>query len=128
MEKALEVLFGSGAAVIIATMAKPCGQRLCEKIMEKADTKEKALEQFCELMIKQNWGEPSFFNVDFKNGSGRVTVRNSFETRRRRTNAPCCHFLRNFMAGFLSELFAKSVMVTEQNCAGEGKPYCEFKL
>ena len=31
MENALQQLFASGAVVIIATMAKSCGKKLCQK-------------------------------------------------------------------------------------------------
>lgn len=128
IEEALENMFSSGAIVVIASMAKPCGQRSCKRIMEKVETKEEALKQLSKLKSEENWGEPSFFDVDFKNGSGRVIVRNSFETRARKSISPCCHFFKNFLEGFLSELFTKEVRVTEEKCAGKGDEHCEFRF
>jgi len=128
MKKTLEETFSSGAMVIIATMAKPCGQRICKRIVGKAKTKKEALNEFSELVNKQNWGELSFFDVNFEKGSGKAVVKNSFEARQCRTRTPCCHFFANFIAGFISELFAKNVIVKENKCAGKGDDHCEFRF
>lgn len=128
MKRALEKIFATGSVVIIATMAKPCGQRTCKEIMGKAKTRKEALNQLVELLNKQNWGELSLFDVDFKRGSGRVIVKNSFEARKCRSKTPCCHFFANFIAGFISELFAKNVTVKEEKCAGKGDAHCEFRF
>jgi predicted hydrocarbon binding protein len=128
MAEALEATFGSGAKVIIGTMAKPCGQLLCKEIMEKSASKEEALNKLCELVNTYNWGELSFINFDLNKGSGRAMVKNSFETRQRQSKAPCCHFFANFIAGFISELFTKNVIVKEVSCAGKGDDYCEFRF
>jgi len=128
MKRVLEETFGSGAKVILATMAKPCGQRICTEIMEKTKTKEEALNKLSELMGTLNWGELSFFDVDFDKGSGRAIVRNSFEARKCMSKAPCCHFLANLIAGFIAELFAKNVIVNEVKCAGKGDDHCAFRF
>jgi bacteriochlorophyll 4-vinyl reductase len=109
-------------------MAKPCGQRICKQILEKVKTKEEALDEFSELVNEQNWGELSFIDVDFKRGSGKAIVKNSFEARKCQSKTPCCQFLANVMAGFTSELFAKNVMVKEEKCAASGNVHCEFKF
>lgn len=128
IEEALETMFSTGASVIVAAMAKPCGKRSCKRIMEKAETREEALTQLSELKNEENWGELSFLDVDFENGSGKAVVRNSFEARERRSTSPGCHFFKNFLEGFLSELFARKVRVTEEKCAGRGDEHCEFKI
>jgi predicted hydrocarbon binding protein len=128
MKKALEETFSSGAMVIIAIMAKPCGQRICRQIMGKVKTKEEALSKFSRLVNEQNWGELSFHNFDFPRGSSKAVVKSSFEARQHQSKTPCCHFLANFIAGFMSEMFAKNVMVKEEKCAASGDPYCEFKF
>lgn len=53
-------------------------------------------------------------------------VTDSFEALAHKTDQPCCHFFRGFLAGFLSELFGKTVTVTEEKCAGKGDEHCEF--
>lgn len=128
IEEALETMFSTGAAVIIAAMAKPCGQRSCKRIKGKAGTREDVLKQLSKLKGEENWGELSFFDVDFGRGSGRAIVKNSFETRERRSTTPCCHFFRNYLEGFLSELFEKEVKVTEEKCASKGDEHCEFRF
>lgn len=128
MKKALEVIFATGATVIIATIAKPCGRRIGKEIMEKAKTRKEALDQLAALLNKQNWGVLSFFDVDLKKGSGRAIVENSFEARKCRSKTPRCHFFANFIAGFMSELFAKNFTVKEEKCAGKGDAYCEFRF
>jgi predicted hydrocarbon binding protein len=128
MKRALEKTFASGATVIMATMAKPCGRRICKQIKERTKTKKEALDQLSELVSEQNWGELSFFDVDFGKGSGKATVKNSFEARKTVSKTPCCHFFANFIAGFISELFAKNVIVKEEKCAGKGDAQCEFRF
>ena len=128
MKKALEKMFSSGALVIIATMAKPCGQKIYKQIIRNAKTNEEALNQLAELLNDQNWGELSLFNVDFERGSGKVIVKNCFEARQHQSGTPCCRFFSSFLAGFMSELLAKNVMIKEEKCAATGNAYCEFKF
>lgn len=65
MKKALEETFASGAGVIIATMAKPCGRKICREIKRKVETINEALNRLCLLVDEQNWGQLSFIDVDF---------------------------------------------------------------
>jgi len=128
MENALQQLFASGAIVIIATMARSCGKRLCQKIRKNLSVEE-ALEKLCETLGGWNWGELTFSDVDTELGMGKFLVKNSLEARVRKVgNNFGCHFLSNFMAGFLSELFGKNIAVKERKCASwEGK-VCEFEF
>jgi hypothetical protein len=129
MKRALYQTFASGAIVIIASMARACGRKICAKIKPASKSIEEALSNFSDLMDKRNWGELSFLEVDFNNGTGRILIKNSFETRTEEpVSEKCCHFLVNFTAGFLSELFAKNIMVTEKKCVGKGDDHCEFEF
>jgi len=128
MKKALWETFASGAYVIIATMAKPCGKRMYAEITRKTNSKKETLNQLCILVNEQNWGELSFLDVDFDKGKGRIIVKDSFEARESTSEAPCCHFLSNFLTGFITELFNKNVVVKELKCAGKGDEYCEFRF
>lgn len=96
----------------------------------RGDTKglEEALSKFSEWISERNWGEFSFSDVDFKKGAGRITVENSFETRKRKADKLGCYFLAYFTAGFLSELFARGIVVTEKKCVSKGGEYCEFEF
>ena len=126
MKKALNETFASGAIVILAIMAKRCGERTFKEIVEKAKVKEEALNKLCKIFAERNWGELSFINVNLKEGRGKGIVKNSFEARSHKSAVPCCHFLSNFMTGFLAKLLQKEIRVTEIKCAGKGDPYCEF--
>lgn len=127
IKSALEEVFSpSAASVILYVAARKCGERSCKRLMEKAETKETALSCLSELKSEENWGKLSFRNVDFEKGSGKVTLIDSFETVAEETCQPGCHFFKGFLTGFLSELFAKTITVTEEKCAGKGDKHCEF--
>ncbi|MCK4320005.1 4-vinyl reductase [Candidatus Bathyarchaeota archaeon] len=127
MENALELIFSpSAASVILYTTAIKCGVHLYQKTKKEFNKKEEALNYLSSLKKEENWGKMSFQEVDFKNGSGRVIIDDSFEAMARKTNQPSCHFFRGFIAGFLSELLKKTIVVTEEKCAGKGDEHCEF--
>lgn len=133
MVSALELIFSpSAASVILFTAAVRCGTQWYNRMKKKFGTKEKALRILSEVKKEENWGKMSFRDVDFAKGSGKIIVDDSFETvarkaeKGRESTQPCCNFLRGFLSGFLSELFEKSVTVTEEKCAGKGDEYCEF--
>ena len=144
MESALELIFSpSAASVILYVAAVKCGAHSYRRMMKRASTKEEilnhlselkndenwgkiSLNHLSELKNDENWGKISFLDVDFVNGSGRVIIVDSFESIARKTTQPCCHFFRGFLAGFLSELFEKTIEITEEKCVGKGDGHCEF--
>ena len=127
MENALELIFSpSAASVILYTAAIKCGVHLYKKAKKEFNKKEEALNYLSSLKKEENWGKMSFQEVNFKNGCGRVTIDDSFEAMTRKTKQPSCHFFRGFIAGFLSELLKKTIIVTEEKCAGKGDKHCEF--
>ena len=133
MISALELIFSpSAASVILFTTAVKCGAQSYIRMKEEFQTKDEALRRLSDVKKKENWGNLSFRDVDFENGSGRVIVNAAFETivrrvaENRKTGQPCCNFLRGFLTGYLSELFGKSITFVEEKCAGKGDEYCEF--
>ena len=130
---ALELIFSpSAASVILFTAAVKCGTQSYNRMKKKFGTKEEALSCLSELKRKENWGKLTFRDVDFVNGSGKVMVADALETMSRKAEAsreagqPCCNFLRGFLTGFLSELFERSLTITEEKCARKGDEHCEF--
>ena len=121
-----EILSPKAVSVILYTIAIKCGKGSCNRVMKKAKTKEEAINHLRDLKREENWGKPSFQNVDLEKASGTVIIVDSFETVGRKTNEPCCHLFRGFLEGFLSELFKKSITVSEKKCAGKGDEHCEF--
>jgi len=129
LEDALELIFSSSAAsVILYTAAIKCGVHLYKSVKKEFDTKEEALNLFSQLKREENWGDVVFREVDLKRRSGKVVIKNSFESVARKTKEPSCHFFRGFLAGFLSELFDRTVVVTEEKCASSGDAHCEFRF
>lgn len=133
MASALELIFSpSAASVILFTAAVRCGTQWYNRMKKKFGTNEEALRILSEEKKEENWGKLSFRDVDFVNGSGKIIVEDAFETvarkagKSRKAGQPCCNFLRGFLSGFLSELFEKSITVTEEKCAGMGNEHCEF--
>lgn len=127
IESALEEIFSpSAASTILYTIAKKNGANSCNKIIKRAKTKEKALNYLSKLKNSENWGKLSFQNIDFRKGSGKIIVIDSFESIARKTTQPCCHLFRGFLEGFLSELLGKNIGIKEEKCAGKGDPHCEF--
>lgn len=126
-ESSLEEIFSpSAASVILYTSASKCGKDACKRMVKRAKTKREALLYLSMLKRWENWGKLTFETVDFENGAGKIIVVGSFETVNHRSNQPSCHFLRGFLAGFLSELFAKEVSVDEEKCVAKGDEYCQF--
>ena len=133
MVSALELIFSpSAASVILFTAAVRCGAQSYDRMKKEFETKEEALRFLSDLKRKENWGKLSFRDIDFVNGSGKIIVEDAFETvarkaeKGREVRQSRCNFLRGFLSGFLSELFDKSITVTEEKCAGKGDEHCEF--
>lgn len=126
---ALELIFSpSASSVILFTAAVRCGAQSYGRMKKEFGTKEEALRRLSELKSKENWGELTFLEVDFAYGAGKIVVADAFETIAHKTKREdsCCNFLRGFLTGFLSELFEKTITVTEEKCTGKGDKHCEF--
>jgi len=127
IENALELIFSpSAASVILHTAAMKCGVHAYKKISKVAKDRQDMLGHLSKLKREEKWGGISFMGVDFKRGSGKIRVVDSFEAVARGGNPLGCYFLRGFLTGFLSELFKKSITVTEEKCMSKGNLSCEF--
>jgi len=128
-KSALEEIFSpSAACVILQSSANKCGRQACVKTMMKIKDKGNVLAYLSHLKESMNWGKISFQGVDFEKGKGRIRVSDSFECVVCRCTKPSCHFLRGFLAGFLSELFGRDILVAEEKCAEKGDDQCEFEF
>lgn len=128
-ESALEEIFSpSAASVILQASANKCGRQACRRITMEIKDKGNVLAYLSHLKESMNWGKISFQSVDLEKGTGKVRVLDSFESLVRKCAQPSCHFLRGFLAGFLSELFGRDISVSEVKCAGKGDIHCEFEF
>lgn len=126
-KSALEEIFSpSAASVILQSSANKCGRHVYKRITLNVKDDKDVLDYLSHLKESMNWGKISFQDIDFENGTGKITVIDSFECLEQKHTQPSCHFLRGFLAGFLSELFSKDISVTVVKCAGKGDEYCEF--
>jgi len=129
IESALELIFSpSAASVILHTAAIKCGVYAYKKISKEAKTKQDILVHLSKLKREEKWGEISFMGVDFKRGSGKIRIDDSFEAIARKSNQLGCYFFKGFLTGFLSELFKRSILVVEEKCLSKGDSYCEFSF
>jgi len=128
-KSALEEIFSpSAASAILQLSANRCGRKACRKITIGIKDKGNVLAYLSYVKESMNWGKMSFQDVDLENGKGKIRVLNSFETLVGKCTQPSCHFLRGFLAGFLSELFGRDISVAEVKCAGKGDVHCEFEF
>jgi len=128
-ESALEEIFSpSAASVILQSSANKCGRQTCRRITIEVKDKRNVLAYLSHLKESMNWGKMSFQDVDLENGTGKIRVLDSFESLVHKSTQPSCHFLRGFLAGFLSELFGRDVSITEIKCAGKGDDHCDFEF
>jgi len=128
-KSALEEIFSpSAASAILQLSANRCGREACRKITIGIKDKGNVLAYLSYMKESMNWGKMSFQDVDLENGTGKIRVSNSFESLVGKYTQPSCHFLRGFLAGFLSELFDRDISVAEVKCAGKGDVQCEFEF
>jgi len=129
LRTALEDMFSPSATIVIlSSTGDKCGRQSCRDIRKKIKAKENVLAYLSHLKESMNWGKILFQDVDFQMGTGKITVRDSFEIPAHKYHQPQCHFLRGFFAGFLSELFDKEICVAEVKCAGMGGSHCQFEF
>jgi len=128
-KSSLEEIFSpSAASIILQSSANKCGRQACRRITLRIKDKGNVLAYLSHLKESMNWGKISFQNVNIENGRGKIMVADSFESLASKCTQPSCHFLRGFLAGFLSELFSRDILVTEVKCAGKGDDRCEFEF
>jgi len=128
IRSALEEMFSpSAASVILYESAKKCGGHLCERMMEKAQKREEALNRLSKLKLEENWGKISFRDVDLKKGYGKIWIDHPFEMMACSDNQCGYAFIRGFLAGFLSKLFNRDMTVVNEKCNKE-KKHCWLKF
>jgi len=128
-ESCLEEMFSpSAASIMIQSASNKCGQHTCRQILREIKTKENVLTHLAHTKNEMNWGKIQFQGIDIQSGSGVILVYNSFEANARKGTKQSCHFLRGYLAGFLSELFQREIAVEEEQCAAMGHNYCKFSF
>lgn len=128
-KSALEEIFSpTGAHVILQSAAYKCGRQTCKSMIGKIKEKGNVLAYLSHLKESVNWGKITFQEVDLQEGTGKITVLDSFESLKSNCPQPSCYFFLGFFAGFLSELFNREISVIEVKCVGRGDSHCQFEF
>lgn len=75
------------------------------------------------------WGILEFQDIDLKDLTGTIIVKESFEAlARQKKPYKVCHWTRGYFAGCMSVVFRKPVEAVEVKCLATGAECCEFKI
>lgn len=128
-ELCLEEIFSpSAASVVLQLASNKCGRHTCRQILKEIKTRKNVLTYLSYIKNELNWGKILFQNISVEKGCGEILVYNSFEAISRRGTKPVCHFMRGYLAGFLSELFEREIKVEEDQCGAMGHNCCKFSF
>lgn len=126
IRKSLLTTYGKEANSILENAAIHAGERSAHRRLATSHDKQGALAFLTTYKSTQNWGEIIFSEVDFEKKKGSITVNNSFEARKGKSDTPICHFLKGYLEGFLSELLDENIHVDEQKCKSQNNSKCDF--
>jgi len=121
--------FGSGASFILYEMGKAAGQERAKNLSEKYDLdKLTILKIILAERAAKGWGIPEIEKFDEKKAEATINVQELFECVlfRSRNKEAKSQFFRGYLAGVLSQLFGKNVLVVEDECVAKGDPKCKF--
>lgn len=130
MSRLEKILTPSGMTALHYDAGKNVGEHMATRLREiyhlDVDGLIKAFGQ-AEKAI--GWGIFEFRDIDLKNRTGTVVVRDSFEAEALgKKNYPVCDVTRGVIAGFMSEVLGKCVEVKETKCLANGSDHCEFVM
>lgn len=125
-----KILTPSGFAAVFYNAGKKSGAYIAGLLAKKYGLKGKSLTLALIQGTKAiGWGQIEDFKISEKELGGNIKVRMCFEALLRgRRNEKICHWTRGFVAGFLSEIFGKSVEAVELKCVAVGDELCEFEV
>ena len=128
MERGLEEKFKWAGILLLLEVGEECGRRSYSRFALTGKPDLDILRELSRWKSEENWGELSFEKMKLKNATGRIKIKNSFETKGRKSRTPVCYFFRGFLTGFLSELFKRKIKVTERKCEACGEKCCVFEF
>jgi hypothetical protein len=124
------ILTPSGFAAVFYNAGKKSGAFITGLLAKRYSLKEKSLVLALTQAAKAiGWGQIEDFDMNKKELIAKIKVRMCFEALLRGPkHERVCHWTRGFIAGFLSEVFGKSVDAVELKCAAVGDEICEFEV
>ena len=121
-----EILSPSAASVAWQLISSKLGRHTCQQISKEIKTRKNALTYLSYVINETNWGKILFQNIGLEKGCGEILVHNSFEAIFRRGTKQVCHFMRSYLASFLSRLFEREIDIEEDHCVAMGDDCCRF--
>jgi len=121
--------FSSGACFILYEMGKAAGENKVKTMNEKYNLdKLTLLKVILAEKAAKGWGIPEIEKFDEEKFEAVIAVQELFECLlfQGRNKEGKSHFFRGYLAGVLSQLFNKSVSVTETECIAKGDRNCKF--
>ncbi len=126
IRKSLFATYGKEANAILENAAIHAGERSGQRRLADTKTKQEALNLLSSLKSSHNWGEIIFSEVNYAKKKGSITVKNSFEARKGKSETPICNFLTGYLEGFLSEVLDETITVEEKKCKSQNNSHCDF--
>ena len=126
IRKSLFKTYGKEANAILENAAIHAGERSAHRRLADTKTKQEALNLLSSLKLTHNWGEIIFSEVNYEKKKGSITVKNSFEARKGKSETPICNFLTGYLEGFLSEVLDETITVEEKKCKSQNHSHCDF--
>ena len=124
------ILTPSGLEAVLYNVGKKIGTYTATGLKNTYGLKNKDLISAIVQAAKAlGWGIVKFQDINFKNLTGTVIMKESFEAlARQKKPHNVCHWARGYFAGCMSVVFGKPVEAVEVKCLATGAEYCEFKI
>ena len=128
MQRGLEEKFKWMGILQLLEIGEECGRRSYHRFASPEKSGLDIIRELSRWKSEENWGELSFEKMRLEDATGRIKIKNSFESIGRKSKIPVCNFFRGFLIGFLSELFKRKIKMTEKRCEAQGEKYCVFEF
>ena len=124
------ILTPSGLGAVLYDVGKRNGTYYAKYLSEKYSVKgDELISTIVQASKAIGWGIVEIRNIDFKDLSGTIIIKECFEAlAREKKSYKVCHWIRGFVAGFLSLVFSQPVEAVETKCLAVGDEHCEFEI
>jgi len=132
-EAVREILGESGRATVLYNAGYAAGWEFTGSIEVLLNPRSIAdwLSLLERLFPALGWGRPKFEEMNLSRASGVVVCTNLLETEpylKRRSSNKICHLFRGYLAGVLSRIAERPMMVSEVCCQAVGDDNCIFEV
>jgi predicted hydrocarbon binding protein len=124
------ILTPSGLEAVLYDVGKKNGTYYAKYLSEKYGVKgNELISAIIQASKATGWGIVELKNIHSKRPSGTIIVKECFEALARgKKPYKVCHWIRGFVAGFLSLVSGQPVEAVETKCLAVGDDHCEFEI